>query len=58
MNGKTFTLSVDSSGDVVTIRNPSDSSSCWSSGSGWWDPESNTIVGVICKGCTYLPETG
>jgi hypothetical protein len=56
MNGKTFTLSVDTSGPgaaaVVTIANPEDPSTCWSScGSGGWEPETNTITDVICKGC-------
>ena len=59
MGGKTFTLSVDTSSSgaaaaavVVTIGNPGDPSTCWTTcGSGGWDPKTNTITDVICKGC-------
>jgi hypothetical protein len=48
-----FTLSIDSTSgtDVVTIGNPGDTTSCWKTGKGGWDKQTNTITNIVCTGC-------
>ena len=48
-----FELSIDSSNgtDVVKIANPGDKSSCWTTGAGGWDKETNAITNLVTEGC-------